>query len=64
MVGKPQSLALKKQLAHEEKDALEKEAVKQYKEEQSRMVDEGERHKGARKICEEVSFQHYKDTRH
>ncbi|KAJ3911481.1 hypothetical protein F5877DRAFT_85909 [Lentinula edodes] len=62
MVNKPKSQALRAQITRGEKDKLEKEAVQRYKEEQQRELADGERRKGARKICEEVSNSHFAAT--
>lgn len=62
MVNKAKPQALKAQIFRAEKDDLEKKAVEQYKTEQSRELGNGERRKGARKICDEVSNEHFAST--
>ncbi|KIK66410.1 hypothetical protein GYMLUDRAFT_157831 [Collybiopsis luxurians FD-317 M1] len=62
MVNKPKSQALKTQIARAEKDALEKETVKRYKMEQTQELAEGEKRKGLRKICQEVSDEHFMES--
>lgn len=59
MVGRPQSQALRGQLATEEKNDLQKEALRQYRIELERELGDGKKHKGARKICQEVSDKHF-----
>ncbi|KAJ3847551.1 hypothetical protein EV368DRAFT_25060, partial [Lentinula lateritia] len=63
MVGRPQSKALETQKNYQILDNLEREALRRYREEHDRELGEGERHKGARKICDEVSDEHFQTTK-
>lgn len=57
MVGKPHSVALKKQLTRQEHDGIMADAVQLYKQElQKPLID---RRKGLRVICQEVSDAHF-----
>ncbi|KAJ3817604.1 hypothetical protein F5880DRAFT_1628169, partial [Lentinula raphanica] len=62
MVNKAKSQELKARIVRAEKDDLEKEAVVQYLQEQSRELGKDEKRKGARQICEEVSKKHFTET--
>ncbi|KAF5393164.1 hypothetical protein D9757_001173 [Collybiopsis confluens] len=59
MTNKAKSQAYHRNVAHKTMNELQEEAAQWYKDEQSRQLQNGERRKGLRKICEEVSDMHF-----